>query len=69
MYLQKVISRKTFENNSFLLASRRSMTQTAGSGDTDPLVRGTDRQIRTRSKMLQIRNTGGLPNFSETKKE
>ncbi len=57
MHLQKQMSKKTCsKKNNSLLASRRSLTKEQ---DPDPLVRGTDPRIRIRTKikMLQIRDT------------
>jgi hypothetical protein len=55
MYLQKVLSRKTFFFNIFFIFLK---VNDENSRDPDPLVRGMDPRIRIHSKMSWIRNTG-----------
>ncbi len=58
MYLQKVISRKTFFKLVFVGVLNVN-DEIAGSGsDPDSLVRGMDPRIRIQTKMSWIRNTG-----------
>jgi hypothetical protein len=51
--------KKKYEEKNFFLATLKSMKKGVGSGDPDPLVRGTDPgiRIRIRTKMSRILNT------------
>jgi hypothetical protein len=55
MYLQKVISRKTFVKNLFFVGVLKVNDEKKQ--DPDPVVRGMDPRIRIRTKMSWIRNT------------
>jgi hypothetical protein len=54
MYLQKLISKTTILKNCFSCCLKGRKDQDP---ESDPLVRGTDPQIRIRTKMSRLRDT------------
>jgi hypothetical protein len=65
MYLQKVISRKTFLEICFLFGILKVDDENSRVRiqDPDPLVRGMDSRIQIHTKMSWIRNTAFISHF------